>query len=105
MSYQYVKLGTNCEPQTMCALTSNAKYILPLSSVYYKRWTPMMRYPGHDSMYGGDPGHLFGMNGDPEQIKAYDSKDSMPVAHAHKDHTASDHSQVIRGCSGCKIRN
>ncbi len=91
MSYQYVKLGTNCEPQTMCALTSNAKYILPLSSVYYKPLTTMMRYPGHSNIYGSSPG--FDTAGDPKQIKAYDRKDSMPVQ------------QVIRGCSGCKTWN
>ena len=45
MSFNYAKLGNQCQSQTS-ALTSNAKYLMPLSSVYYRRITPMMRYPG-----------------------------------------------------------
>lgn len=71
MSFPYATLGNQCESRTQCALTSNAKYILPLSRVYYKRFTPMMYYPGHDSMYTVGADKLFGPNSAPEQIKDY----------------------------------
>ena len=48
MSFPYSTLGNQCESQTH-ALTSNAKWIIPLSPVYYKRFTPMMYYPGYDA--------------------------------------------------------
>lgn len=71
MSFQYTILGNQCEPKTRGALTSNGKYILPLSSIYYKPYTPMMYYPGHDNMYSLSADKLFGSNIDPEEIKAY----------------------------------
>jgi hypothetical protein len=80
MSFSYATLGDNCKSQTV-ALTSNAKYILPLSEVYYKRFTSMMYYPGHESAYGADANRIFGHT--PESIKAYNSKESSPHLHSH----------------------
>ena len=43
----YATLGTNCLPKT-CALTSNKKFLLPNNPVYFKPYTKMFEYPGHD---------------------------------------------------------
>ena len=76
----YAKLGTQCEPQTMSSLTSNAKYILPLNSVYHKNWTTMLNYPGMDNFYENDKSKFFGKFEEPEHVKAFksNSKDSNP---------------------------
>jgi len=42
----YATRGNSCNCSTN-ALTSNAKYIPPLSSVYYDPWTDMLMYPGY----------------------------------------------------------
>ena len=73
---QYVKLGTQCESQTMSALTSNTKYIMPLSNAYYKKWTPMMCYPSMNQIYGEkllgeDREKFFGEDKEPATDKAY----------------------------------
>lgn len=60
--FPYPTQGDQCRPHTIGALTSNDKYIIPLSSVYYRTWTPMARYPGCDSLLVCHP----------ENIKAYD---------------------------------
>lgn len=80
---QYVKLGTQCESQTMTALTSNAKYIIPLSSVYYNKLTPMLYYPGMENMYGMDATKFIGKGKEPEKVKAYQINNSLPETHIH----------------------
>jgi hypothetical protein len=94
MSYPYAKLGNNCESHTLGSLTSNAKYILPLSSIYYKRWTPMLYYPGMENMDGVRSNEIFGSGGEPENVKAYDTPNN------------STHSQQIqKKCTSCKSCN
>ncbi len=41
----YATRGNSCNCSSI-ALTSNAKYIPPLSNVYYDKWTDMWLYPG-----------------------------------------------------------
>jgi hypothetical protein len=60
----------------MSSLTSNDKYILPQSSVYYKKWTPMMYYPGSEHFYGNDESKFFRKFEIPENLKAFNSSDS-----------------------------
>lgn len=48
MSFHYAKLGNNCESQTLGALTSNAKYISPLSNVYLNVQSPTIFYSESD---------------------------------------------------------
>lgn len=93
----YAKRGNKCVSQT-CALTSNAKYIIPLSAVYFKPYTHTMAYPGHDSLYNADT--------EPEQLKTYESNDSIPSHHHTQDnsHVSPIH-QHRKGCSGCKTLN
>jgi len=104
MSFSYTKLGDSCQSQKNCALTSNAKYILPLSRVYYKSITPMIYYPGHESMHGVDANKLFGRGHEPEHTKAYYIKEtSIPV---HSDHSRTRPVQQRRKhCTACKTRN
>ena len=45
--YSYSKLGSQCEPNTSYSLTNNTKYISPHSTIYYKPYTSMVRYPGY----------------------------------------------------------
>ncbi len=59
--FPYPVQGDHCASRTPSALTSNEKYILPLSPVYYRGITPMMRYPGCDSELVCHP----------ESVKAY----------------------------------
>jgi len=104
-AYNYARRGNRCTSQT-CALTSNAKFILPLSAVYFKPWTKMMNYPGHDSLYTSGTTSVFNDVTEPKHIKAYDRKDSLPPHHHEeaKDHTRSSPIQQIRkGCSGCSF--
>ena len=42
----YATRGNSCNCSSI-ALTSNAKYIPPMSKVYYDRWTDMWLYPGY----------------------------------------------------------
>lgn len=95
---QYVKLGTQCEPRTMSAITSNDKYILPFSNVYYNKWTPMMYYPGMEQIYGEEP------SGDePEHIKAFETKESNTVPqHTHNLSNNQSVGQNIKTCQMCK---
>jgi hypothetical protein len=92
-----------------CALTSNSKYILPFSRVYYKSVTPMIYYPGHESMHGVDADKLFGGEHEPEHTKAYYTKayyikeTSIPV---HSNHSRTRPVQQRRKhCTACKTRN
>lgn len=76
-SCNYTKRGNRCTPQT-CALTSNAKYILPHSSVYFKPWTKMINYPGRSSSCTTESRFVT----EPEHIKAYNGKDII-LSHHH----------------------
>ena len=99
---QYVRLGTQCESQTMSALTSNAKYIMPLSSVYYNKFTTMMYYPGMEHLY-----ETSNKNEDPEQIKAYKIKKSVPKEYNNSVSNIDAFSQnqpeqILKSCNVCK---
>ena len=61
----YATRGNSCNCSSI-ALTSNAKFIPPLSSVYYDRWTDMWLYPGHTG-FTYPFQHPFG----PEVLKAW----------------------------------
>jgi hypothetical protein len=61
----YSTLGNSCNSSTN-TLTSNAKYIAPLSSVYYDPWTDMLLYPGYTG-FTYPFQHPFG----PEVLKAW----------------------------------
>jgi hypothetical protein len=100
---QYVRLGTQCESQTIPALTSNAKYILPQNNVYYKRWTPMMYYPGMEQMQWKDATKLFGKGREPKHIKAYESNNSIPRT-CHQSQ-ALPVQPIVKGCHRCKTWN
>ena len=100
MSYQYVRMGNQCDPQTRCALTSNAKYIMPLSSVYFKKYTPMMYYPGHDSPYSADADKLH-VSGEPEHIKAYKVTDRVFHEHTHDQPVQ----RPSKSCTSCNMWN
>ena len=95
MSFNYAKLGNQCQSQTS-ALTSNAKYIMPLSSVYYRRETPMMKYPGTaDNIYYSDKYSLSGSE-KPEDIKLKSN---------FEDHHHEAPIQQHLKCSNCKTWN
>lgn len=49
MTFSYSHLGNQCESNTIRAITSNNKYIIPLSPVYYKPYTSMMYLPASDN--------------------------------------------------------
>jgi hypothetical protein len=93
MSHSYTKLGNSCQSQTH-AITSNEKYISPFSSVYYKTYTPMLYYPGHERMF-----EIRSKNYDysfPEHHKAYSStqeQDTMYIYPGRKN---------IKPCETCK---
>ena len=61
----YAIRGNNCNSITP-ALTSNAKFIPPLSKVYYDPWTDMWLYPGYTG-FTYPFQHPFG----PEVLKAW----------------------------------
>lgn len=44
----YYRLGNNCMQSTI-AITSNQKFLLPLDSIYHKKYTKnVLLYPGHE---------------------------------------------------------
>lgn len=92
MSFNYAKLGNQCQSQTS-ALTSNAKYIMPLSSVYYRRITPMMRYPGEQDY---NDKYNFDKSEKPEDIK-FNTK--------FEDHHHGNPIQQDLKCKSCKTWN
>ena len=61
----YATRGNSCDCSSI-ALTSNAKYIAPMSKVYYDPWTDMWMYPGHTG-FTYPFQHPFG----PEVLKAW----------------------------------
>mgnify|MGYP001589233889 CR=1 FL=1 len=61
----YATRGNSCNCSSI-ALTSNAKYIPPMSKVYYDRWTDMWLYPGYTG-FTYPFQHPFG----PEVLKAW----------------------------------
>lgn len=98
----YYNYNNLCKSLTN-ALTNNQKYILPCDEVYSKQVTHMMYYPARDSSYG-----LKSINTRPyalpEEIKAYDIKNSYPhpkFEHQHK--RSQNHIDIIHNnkCSSC----
>lgn len=61
----YSTRGNSCNTSSI-ALTSNAKFLPPLSNVYYDRWTDMWLYPGRTG-FTYPFQHPFG----PEVLKAW----------------------------------
>lgn len=61
----YATRGNSCNTSSI-ALTSNAKYLPPLSKVYYDKWTDMWLYPGRTG-FTYPFQHPFG----PEVLKAW----------------------------------
>ena len=74
----YSCLGNCCAPVTG-ALTSNAKYITPLSQVYYQPWTTMAKYPGHTGFHYPNM-QVFGHG--PESVKAWNTEGPLGVDQA-----------------------
>ena len=71
MSYCYTEVIVAITPSI--ALTSNAKYIPPMSKVYYDPWTDMWLYPGYTG-FNYPFQHPFG----PEVLKAWNLETSNP---------------------------
>ena len=71
MSYSTRGNSCNC---TSIALTSNAKYIPPMSKVYYDPWTDMWLYPGYTG-FTYPFQHPFG----PDVLKAWNLETSLPI--------------------------
>ena len=95
MSFNYAKLGNQCQPRTS-ALTSNAKYIMPLSSVYYKKNTPMIKYPGYqDNIYFNDKYNM----SKPEK------PEDLKINSSFQDHHHEPPVQQHLKCSTCKTWN
>lgn len=84
--YIYRELDEMCTPQG--AVTSNAKYIAPLASVYSKKYTRMLRYPGSTVNEG----------------RRY-----VPTGEGNKSHADHHHAtpiqQKMRKCHGCSTWN
>lgn len=93
-SFSYSKLGSSCHLQKNCALTSNNKYILPDDNNYYKRFTPMMYYPGHEN---GVKNNIIYNISEPEHIKAYKKQ--------NENFNIKPDSPIIQSCQGCKKPN
>ena len=99
--YNYSRLGNSCDSQTN-ALTSNAKFINPLSLVYYKPWTPMMRYPGHNGINNSGMDNIDNAVTLPEHIKAFESKDSSPYFYHNNGQYQSTSSNIPqKSCKSC----
>ena len=111
----YAIRGNSCNCVTS-ALTSNAKYIPPLSKVYYDRWTDMWLYPGHTG-FNYPFQHPFG----PEVLKAWnlespslvdpgrhfiyeESKDNKHQSHSHHTHEKPIQ-QKRKNCANCATHN
>ena len=77
MSFPYAKIGNNCSSITS-AYTSNAKYIMPYSPVYYMAYTPMMNYPSSDVSEKIKDNIQQGKNSKPESVKAFVTEENNP---------------------------
>jgi hypothetical protein len=117
----YALRGNSCNCSSI-ALTSNAKYIPPLSKVYYDRWTDMWLYPGYTG-FTYPFQHPFG----PEVLKAWNLEmpfnyspgrriiyqdgetivqDTNPDVAQHEKHTHKENAQQKRSsCHNCSTHN
>lgn len=102
--FSYARFGSQCEPNTQQSLTSNTKYIFPLSKVYYKSYTPMMVYPGHENLFFTNPNKFNNTTGIPKQVKAFAEMDESQQRH-HFIHHTEPIQQKRPHCTGCKTWN
>lgn len=89
--------GNNCVTVSN-ALTSNAKYIAPLSNVYYDQWTDMYLYPGYTG-FTYPYQHPFG----PDILKAW-NLETHRIKFKHQ-HEKKYHKRKETKCSTCSKTN
>ena len=95
----YALRGNSCSCVTP-ALTSNAKYISPVSSVYFKHWTNMLQYPGYTG-FTYPFQHPFG----PEVLKAWNLQGMTPSSPGRRLVHANPIQQKRASCPTCTTRN
>ena len=109
----YATRGNSCNTSSI-ALTSNAKYLPPLSKVYYDRWTDMLLYPGRTG-FTYPFQHPFG----PEVLKAWNLEDMSNqrperrivypdvnnFRHERHQNKRGPIQQIRKHCAHCKTRN
>lgn len=100
--FSYTKLGSQCEPNTSYSLTSNTKYISPLNEIYYKSYTPMAYYPGHDSLFSSDADKINKLNNIPKHVKAFQNPTENQKQNQQHfvSHNSTEQKKI--GCSSCR---
>lgn len=102
--FSYARLGSQCEPNTSYSLTSNAKYIFPLSKVYYKPYTSMLVYPGNENLFSTDADSSNSLTGMPKQVKAFAGMDESQQRHHFIPHSEPVQ-QKRPHCTSCRTWN
>lgn len=100
-SLSYSKLGSSCHLQRHCALTNNNKYILPDDNNYYRRFTPMMYYPGYEN---GIIGNIFDDISEPENIKIGEPENIKAYNKQYIEKQTGKFN-IKESCQGCKNPN